>query len=98
IIIVAMTANAMQGDREKCLAAGMDDYIAKPVRPEDVRAIIERWGGLAATIEAAVEENGVDLGLPGHTGAVSDSAADGEPVDIDRLLEFTDGNYENLKE
>src|SRR5215469_11591536 len=43
IIIVAMTANAMQGDREKCLAAGMDDYVAKPIRPEDVRAIVERW-------------------------------------------------------
>ncbi len=42
--LVAMTGNAMQGDREKCLDAGMDDYIAKPVRIEELSAALEKWG------------------------------------------------------
>ncbi len=41
--IVAMTANALTGDRERCLEAGMDDYIAKPVKPADLYAMITKW-------------------------------------------------------
>ena len=43
--IVAMTANAMQGDRERCLAAGMDDYVAKPIRPKDLQTVLDTWLG-----------------------------------------------------
>ncbi len=86
IIIVAMTAHAMQGDREKCIAAGMDDYLAKPVRPKDVRDMIERWGGKVMP-EARL------------TAPAAAATATVEPaIDMDRMTDLTDGNLDGLRE
>ncbi|OUR82966.1 hypothetical protein A9Q82_05810 [Cycloclasticus sp. 46_120_T64] len=62
IPVIAMTANAMAGDKEKCLSAGMDDYIAKPIDPEKVANMLEHW--LPERIRRKVSTNSLPAEQP----------------------------------
>jgi PAS domain S-box-containing protein len=94
--VVAMTAHALKGDRERCLAAGMDDYIAKPIRARQLFEVVERYApGGAATVEEPAASPGETLAMsnagsreeslaapavPAPSVLKLDSASDGSPA------------------
>ncbi len=88
--IIAMTANAMMGDREKCLKSGMDDYISKPLRAEHLRAILQGLFTLS-------EEAAATTPLTRKATVMAPVAVDTPAVDLEQLRVFTNGDLEEEK-
>jgi CheY-like chemotaxis protein/HPt (histidine-containing phosphotransfer) domain-containing protein len=91
--VIAMTAHAMEGDRNRCLEAGMDDYLSKPVNPDKLHAVLHQW----------LNKNNTNAGkIADHTGlgqGLSATAASESSciIDLEHLSLFTEGDLEQEK-
>ena len=101
--IIALTANAMRGDRERALAAGMDDYVIKPVKREDLEAVLKRWVSPQESPkpDAVAATAGPDRSAPGEEDAPLDEGVltalrrlqeEGEPDILEKLVGFFVGD------
>ncbi len=92
--IVAMTANAMRGDREKCLDAGMDDYISKPVRLEALQDALRRWVRPSESNPPVEPSSALVAGLRSTVGDLGEDYV----VEIIRaFVEETDANMDAIR-
>ena len=98
VVIVAMTANAMKEDRDRCIAVGMDDYLSKPIRKEDLAQKLAEWE-IKIFAESQSEypvEDGLRQGYNSNKDISEDQVMEGETILIDWSFidNIVDGNAE----
>jgi signal transduction histidine kinase/NO-binding membrane sensor protein with MHYT domain/CheY-like chemotaxis protein len=90
--IIAMTAHAMEGDRDLCIKAGMDDYISKPVNPDKLYDVLIRW-----LIKETNNINDINYSKKDSITTITTQAGTEQLVDISHLELFTDGDLSQEK-
>ncbi|MGH1456841.1 MAG: response regulator [Alphaproteobacteria bacterium] len=84
--VIALTANAMVGDREKCMKVGMNDYLSKPIKPEKLLTIIHKWAGDKINNESFSQDDLV------YQQPDLEQISNVTILDMDHLNMFTDGD------
>lgn len=98
-VVIAITANAMQEDRERCLQAGMDDYLSKPVLKEDLERVLNHWSQRIAPSAAGAANGPASPDPPSAEGANGNSAPTlPYPIDAAYLDRVTGGDRQFQRE
>jgi PAS domain S-box-containing protein len=95
--IIAMTAHAMRGDRERCLQASMDDYISKPIEPQELLDVIEKWTKSQGK-EKDLSPFTLHLSPQKSEPALSEHIEPIEPIDLESTLRRFDGDKDFFRE
>ena len=100
--IIAVTANALEGEAERCIGAGMDDYLSKPLAMADLKAMLRKWmpegkSPIAQSdVKATPQQSGVNNNIPAEEGPAESTSETGSKAVEPKFLRDTFGDDDEL--